>query len=57
MVGPEIGRSPVSRFPVVLVFPVPDIEPESRIWVLTELNRLIKLDTSQDLVGSIFRVT
>jgi len=41
----------------VLVFPVLDIGPESRIWILTRLTRLIKLNTSQDLVDSIFRVT
>jgi hypothetical protein len=39
------------------VFPVLELRPESRVGVLTQLKYVIGLDTSQDLVGSIFRVT
>jgi len=39
------------------VFPVSGIGPESRNGTLIRLTRLIKLNTSQDLEGSIFRVT
>jgi len=41
----------------VLVFPVLDVGPESRNGTHFKLTRLIKLNTSQDLVGSIFRIT
>jgi len=41
----------------VLVFPVVDLRPEIRIVIHFRLICLIKLNTSQDLVGSIFRVT
>jgi len=41
----------------VLVFPVSDVGPESRNGIHFRLTCLIKLNTSQDLVGSIFRVT
>jgi len=40
----------------VLVFPVLDLGPKSRNGIHFRLIRLIKLNTSQDLVGSIFRV-